>query len=194
MKLYHSPWACSVAAHMALAESGAPFESESVNLKTKLTASGADFSLVTPKSYVPALELDDGEIVTENIAVLDYIAGRFPQFGLDGTMGRTRLLEALAYVSTEIHKSFKPFWHNDSDERKAAASAYITARMRYLAGTVAGDFLFGDRPSVADYYVLTMVLWAARFSVEVPPALAAIADRLKAMPAVQATLKAEKMI
>ncbi len=83
---------------MALAESGAPFESESVNLKTKVTASGADFSLVTPNSYVPALELDDGEIVTENIAVLDYIAGRFPQFGLDGTMGRTRLLEALAYV------------------------------------------------------------------------------------------------
>jgi len=194
MKLYHSPWACSVAAHMALAESGEPFESESVNLKTKLTASGADFRGVTAKSYVPALELEDGEVVTENIAVLDYIAGRFPQFGLDGAMGRTRLLEALAYLSTEIHKSFKPFWHDESDERKAAASAYITARMQYLAGTVAGDFLFGDRPSVADFYILTMVLWAGRFGVEVPPALTALSDRLKAMPAVHATLQAEKMI
>lgn len=193
MKLYYCPWACSLAAHIALAEAGAPFDSESVNLKTKITASGMDFNGVTRKGYVPALRLDDGELVTENIAVLDYIAGQYPVFGVEGPLGRTRLLEALAYISTEIHKSFKPFWHNGTDEQKAVASAYITARMRYLADTIGGDYLFGDRPGVADFYILVMTLWAGRFGVEVPTALAALADRLKMRPAVSATLKAEGM-
>lgn len=194
MKLYYGPWACSLAAHMVLHEVREPFDSESVNLKTKITATGADFNDVTPKGYVPALKLEDGEIVTENIAVLDYLAARYPEFGLDGPMGRTRLLELLAYLSTEIHKSFKPFWHHGTDEQKAVASAYITARMRYLADTMRGDYLCGDRPRVADYYALVMMLWADRFGVEVPPALAALGERLKERPAVQATLKVEGII
>ena len=96
----------SLAAHIILHEAGEPFDSESVDLKTKITASGADFNAITPKSYVPALRLDDQELVTENIAVLDYLAQIYPGFGVPGALGRTRLLEALAYVSTEIHKSF----------------------------------------------------------------------------------------
>lgn len=191
MKLYYCPWACSLAAHIALHEAGVPFDSESVDLKTKMTASGADFNQVTPKGYVPALMLDEGELVTENIAVLDHLAGRYPQFGLEGALGRTRLVEALAYISTEIHKSYKPFWHNGTDSQKAVASAYITARMRYLADRMAGDYLFGDRPSVADFYLFVTTLWAGRFGVEVPPELAALHERLKARPAVRATLDAE---
>lgn len=194
MKLYYGPWACSLAAHMVLHEVGEPFDSESVNLKTKVTATGGNFSDVTPKAYVPALELEDGEIVTENIAVLDYLASRYPDYGLEGPMGRTRLLELLAYLSTEIHKSFKPFWHHGTDEQKAVAGAYITARMRYLADTMRGDFLCGEQPRVADYYALVMMLWAGRFGVEIPPALAALGERLKARPAVQATLKAEGIV
>lgn len=191
MKLYYCPWACSLAAHIALHEAGVPFDGESVDIRTKLTASGADFNGVTRKGYVPALELDDGTILTENIAVLDYLAGVYPQFGVDGPLGRTRLVEALAYISTEIHKSFKPYWHNGTAEQKAVASAYITARMRYLADTMAGAYLFGDRPSVADFYIFVTTRWAERFGVEVPPALAALHQRLDARPAVDATLAAE---
>lgn len=191
MKLYYCPWACSLAAHIMLHEVGAPFANESVDIRTKITASGADFNSVTRKGYVPALRLDDGEIVTENIAVLDYLAGVYPQFGLDGPLGRTRLVEALAYISTELHKSFKPFWHNGTDEQKAAASAYITARMRYLGDTIKGDYLFGDQPTVADFYLFVNTRWAERFGVEIPPAIAAIHQRLNARPAVQATLRAE---
>lgn len=191
MKLYYCPWACSLAAHIVLHEVGVPFGNESVDIRTKVTAGGTDFNKVTPKGYVPALQLDNGEIVTENIAVLDYLAGVYPQFGIDGALGRTRLVEALAYISTELHKSFKPFWHNGTDEQKAAASAYITARMRYLGDTIKGDYLFGDQPTVADFYLFVNTRWAERFGVEIPPAIAAIHERLNARPAVQATLKAE---
>ncbi|WP_447930264.1 glutathione S-transferase N-terminal domain-containing protein [Sphingopyxis fribergensis] len=194
MKLYYCPWACSLAAHIALHEAGIPFENESVDIRTKITASGGDFNKVTPKGYVPALELDNGEILTENIAVLDYLAGIYPQFGVEGPLGRTRLVEALAYISTEIHKSYKPFWHNGTDEQKAVASAYITARMRYLGGTIKGDYLFGDQPTVADFYLFVNTRWAERFDVEIPPAIAAIHERLNARAAVQATLKAEGLV
>lgn len=191
MKLYYCPWACSLAAHIALHEAGVPFEGESVDIRTKLTASGEDFNAVTRKGYVPALQLDDGTILTENIAVLDYLAGVYPEVGVDGPLGRTRLVEALAYISTEIHKSFKPYWHNGTDEQKAVASAYITARMRYLADTLQGAYLFGDRPSVADFYIFVTTRWAERFGIAVPSALAALHQRLDARPAVAATLVAE---
>ncbi|MER8603704.1 glutathione S-transferase N-terminal domain-containing protein [Mesorhizobium sp. M1233] len=99
MKLYYSPLACSLADHIALEEAGVSFERESVNLKTKRTGSGDDFTTVTRKGYVPALVLDSGETLTENIAVLDWIASQYPPLGVAGPLGRTRLLEALAYVS-----------------------------------------------------------------------------------------------
>jgi len=191
MKLYYSPGACSLAAHIALHETGASFDSERVDLTTKTTISGADFEAVTIKGYVPALVLDDGELVTENIAILDYLAGIYPQFALDGPLRRTRLLEALAYISTEIHKSYKPFWHDGSDSQKAIASAYITKRLQYLADRVAGAYLLGDRPSVADFYLFVTLLWATRFGVTIPSALVPAYDNLRARAAVQATLAAE---
>lgn len=191
MKLYYCPWACSLAAHIALFEAGVPFENESVDIRTKVTESGADFNSVTRKGYVPALQLDNGEVVTENIAVLDYLAGVYPQFGVAGPLGRTRLVEALAYISTELHKSFKPYWHNGTDEQKTVASAYIQARMQLLGDTIKGDYLFGDQPTVADFYLFVNTRWAERFGIEIPPAIAAIHERLNARPAVQATLKAE---
>jgi len=191
MKLYYSPGACSLAAHIALHEVGAPFDGERVDLTTKTTSSGADFDAVTIKGYVPALVLDDGELVTENIAILDYLAGIYPQFALEGPLGRTRLLEALAYISTEIHKSYKPFWHDGSDSQKAIASAYISKRLQYLADRVAGAYLLGDRPSVADFYLFVTLLWATRFSVTIPSALVPVYDNLRARVAVQATLAAE---
>ena len=191
MKLYYCPGACSLAAHIALHEAGVPFDSESVDLQSKTTASGADFSAVTIKGYVPALVLDDGAPLTENIAILDYLAGKYPQFGLEGPIGRTRLLEALAYISTEVHKSYKPFWRNGSEADKAAAGAYITKRLQYLADRVAGDYLLGDKPSVADFYLFVTLLWADKFGVTIPDALVPVYGNLRARAAVQATLAAE---
>lgn len=118
MKLYYAPGACSLADHIALHEAGLNFEHERVDLKTKRTESGADFSQINPKGYVPALVLDSGETLSENIAILDWIADQSPALTPSGPLGRARLLEALAYISTEIHKSFKPFFSGAGVQKK----------------------------------------------------------------------------
>jgi glutathione S-transferase len=194
MKLYFSPGACSLAAHIALREAGIPFESERVDLREKLTASGADFNLVNPKGYVPALVLDNGEVVTENIAVLDYLATQDSALGIQGPLGRTRLLEGLAYISTELHKSFKPFFKGAGHAEKAETGAYITKRMQFLADRIHGNYLFGDHPSVAEFYLFVTLLWADKFAVAIPTPLAALRDRIKARPAVQTAMSAEGLI
>lgn len=191
MKLYYAPGACSLAPHIALREAGVHFEIERVDLKTKITESGTDFRDVTVKGYVPALVLERGAVITENLAVLDYIAGREPSLGVDGPLGRTRLIEALTYVTTELHKSYKPFFKGGSEAERAVASEYITRRMRYLADTIAGDYLFGERPSVADFYLLVMMRWAGRFDIALPEPLAGLRLRLEARPSVRAALAAE---
>lgn len=191
MKLYYSPLACSLADHIALLEAGASFEREAVDLKTKRTASGADFTAVTRKGYVPALVLDDGEILTENIAVLDWIASQHPVLRIGGQLGRTRVLEALTYISTEIHRSFKPMWHRGSDAEKAKAGRRITTLLELFAADLGPDYLFGDRPSVADFYLFVMLLWARRFQVPIPEPLAALRARIAARPAVRTAMAHE---
>jgi glutathione S-transferase len=192
MKLYYHPGACSLSSQIALHEAGRPFEAEDVDLDSKVTATGESFSAINPKGYVPALELDDGELITENLAVLDYIAAENPRLGLDGGLGRTRLIETLAYISTELEKSFEPFFMSDSMwPDKANAAFYITKRMQYLAGSLRGDYLFGDRPTVADFYLFVTLRWADEFGVEIPEKLRGLRRRLEARPAVQAALKAE---
>ena len=153
MKLYYSPLACSLADHIALLEAGVPFEREAVDLKTKHTASGADFATVTRKGYVPALVLDGGEILTENIAVLDWIASQYPALRADGPLGRMRTLEARTYISTEIHRAFKPMWHQGTEEDKAKASRSIAVLLDLFAAGLETDYLFGDAPGVADFYL-----------------------------------------
>jgi glutathione S-transferase len=194
MKLYYYPGACSLADHIALREAGTAFQSESVDLKAKRTASGEDFNRVSGKGYVPVLVLDDGEVITENIAILDYLATKFPELAPGGALGRTRLLEALAYISTELHKGFKPFWADAGDAEKRAAAAQITRRMRFLADYMQGEYLFGDRPTAADFYLFVMMLWAERFGVAIPPALAGMGERLRARPAVQTALEVEGLL
>ncbi|MER8416643.1 glutathione binding-like protein [Mesorhizobium sp. M1329] len=194
MKLYYSPLACSLADHIALEEAGVSFERESVNLKTKRTGSGDDFTTVTRKGYVPALVLDSGETLTENIAVLDWIASQYPPLGVAGPLGRTRLLEALTYVSTEIHRSFKPMWHQSSDAERAKASATITSQLEFFADGLETDYLFGDKPSVADFYLFVMLLWAARFHVPVPAPLQALRARMAARPAVRIAMDREGLV
>ena len=194
MKYYYFKGACSLAGHAALLEAGIPFEIESVDLKTKLTESGADFFAINPKGYVPAIVLDDGELVTENIAVLDWIAAQNPAVSLDGGMGRTRLLVALAYISTEVHKNFKPFFQNADDSSKQKAREFISQRLQLLSDELMGDFLFGDAPTVADFYLFVMILWADKFGVIVPEPLVALRHKMVPRASVQAALHAEGMI
>jgi glutathione S-transferase len=191
MKLYYSPLACSLADHIALLEAGASFQREAVDLRTKRTASGADFTKVARKGYVPVLVLDDGEVLTENIAVLDWIATRYPALGLGGPLGRTRVLEALTYISTEVHRAFKPMWHRGSETDRQNAARTITALLEVLADGLASDYLFGENPGVADFYLFVMLLWAMRFGVPTPESFKALRVRMAARPAVRAAMAHE---
>jgi glutathione S-transferase len=191
MKLYYAPGACSLADHIALNEAGLTFDIERVDLKTKVTESGADFNRINPKGYVPALVLDDGEVVTENVAVLDFIATQAPSLALEGPLGRTRMLEALVYISTELHKNFKPFFAGASDDDKAKAQHILGKRLEYLSDRLRGDYLFGNTPKAADCYLIVMLLWAARFNLALPAALQAYRERALARPSVQAAMQAE---
>jgi glutathione S-transferase len=192
MKLYYSPGACSLAAHIALLEGGLDFELERVDLKTKVTETGADFNSINTKGYVPALLLDSRDVVTENIAVLDWIASQAPALGLAGDLGRTRLLQTLAFISTEIHKSFKPFFTGADDEEKARANKYINKRMHWLAERKTGKYLFGNDPTVADFYLLVTLRWAARLNIGIPEPLITLQIRLLDRPKVQAAIEFEE--
>lgn len=194
MKLYYSPGACSLADHIALHEAGLSFEHEKVDLKAKRTQSGDDYTAINPKGYVPALTLDSGETLSENIAILDWIAHQDTKLKPAGPMGHTHLLQALAYISTEIHKSFKPFFAGAGDDEKAKAGETILKRMGYLADTMEGDFLFGTDLSVADCYLFVMLLWARKNGLDVPETLAAYRDRLMERPSVKAAMAHEGLI
>ena len=194
MKLYYSPLACSLADHIALREAGFDFDLERVDLKSHRTEDGRDFHEVSAKGYVPALVLDDGQIITENVAVLDWIATAAPELSAGGRLGRTRTLEALTYITTEIHHAFKPMWHGGSADEKAAAGTRVKTLLALPAADMQGDYLFGDRPTVADFYLFVMLLWAERFGVETPGSLEAMRDRMRARPAVRAAMVYEGLL
>lgn len=191
MKLYYAPGACSLADHIALREAGMTFELDKVDLKAKTTAGGEDFRAVNPKGYVPALRLDDGSVLTENIALLDWIATQHPDLAPPEPIGRTRQLELLAYISTELHKSFAPFFKGGSDEEKAKAKDAIGQRFAFIAEHMKGDYLFGESFTVADAYLFVMLTWADKMGIEPPATLTAFARRMRQRPAVRAALEQE---
>src|SRR5258708_22893555 len=144
MKLYFSPGACSLDDHIAMHEAKLDFQWSKVELKNKRTEDGRDFNQINPKSYVPALQFDDGELLTENVAILSFVADKAPQLTPQGRFGHIRLLEMLAYISTEIHKGFKPFFKPDAAEaEKKGAGNLLAKRFGYLAERMKGDYLFG---------------------------------------------------
>ena len=194
MKLYYAPGACSLADHIALHEAGLGFQHVRVDLKAGTTEDGGDYRAINPKGYVPALVLDSGEVLTENVALLDWIAHQSPSLKPEGALGRTRLLELLAYISTEIHKGFKPFFAGGSDADKAKAGEVIGKRLSYLAERIEGDYLTGPHPSVADFYLFVMLLWADKFGLDAPAPLAVLRDRLKALESVQTAMRHEGLI
>ncbi|QIE29717.1 glutathione binding-like protein [Caballeronia sp. SBC2] len=191
MKLYYSPGACSLADHIAMHEAGMTFDRVRVDLKSKLTETGQKFEEINPKGYVPTVEMDDGQILTENVAILSWIARRKSSLTPTGEQGELRLLEMLAFISTEIHKQFGRVFRPTSDAEAAAAREKISQRFELIGGLMKGDYLFGQEASVADAYLFTMLLWANKVGFELPQRLAEFAQRMRTRPAVQLALKHE---
>ncbi len=153
MKLYYSPGACSLSPHIVLLEAGLPFTSEKVDLKSKKTSAGVDFLTVNSKGTVPTLQLDDGQVLTEGPAIVQYLADLKPDSGLApraGTFERYRLMEALNYISSELHKSFGPLFNpaSTADAKKAALDT-LGKKFDWLSGHLGSkNFLVGDRFTV----------------------------------------------
>jgi glutathione S-transferase len=194
MKLYYSPGACSLASHIALIESGLPFETEHVDLRSRITAGGADYRLINPKGYVPALELEDGDILTENLAILSFIAAESGWLSPPEGMGHWRVLETTAFISSEIHKSFKPLFNPAADESaKARARALLASRFELLALQLGRRAcLFGDHPMIADCYLFVMLMWArGKADVSLPPSLDAYFRCMREHPSFARALREE---
>jgi glutathione S-transferase len=200
MKLYYSPGACSLSPHIVLREAGLDFQPVRVDLKTKKTAEGADFTAINPKAYVPALELDNGELLTEGPAIIQYVADLSPERGLaptPGTLARARLQEWLNLIATELHKGFTPLFRGGSEDWKNAALDNIHRRFTFIDGHLAGrSFLLGEQFSVADAYLFTVLSWTRFVKIDMTPypALQAFSARVGARPAVQEALRAEGLL
>ena len=198
IKLYYSPGACSLSPHIILHEAGIHFEIEKVNLGTKTTDSGHDFNAINPKGYVPALIMNNGQLLTEGPAVVQYIADLAPDKKLAppaGTIERYRLQEWLNFISTEIHKGFSPLFNpNASEDSKGAARKLLTRRISFAATALEDrDYLLGKTFTVADAYLFTVLRWThhVEFDLSPWPVLKEYLDRVAVRPAVKAAMKAE---
>jgi glutathione S-transferase len=201
MKLYFSPGACSLASHIALREAGLDFTLEQVDLRSKRTAGGHDFAAINSKGYVPALEMRDGDLLTEGPAILQFVADLAPDRQLapaNGTLERYRLIEWMNFISTELHKSFSTLFRPTSTEdMKEAARTHLRNRLTWLAARLEGsDFLMGSQFTVADAYLFTVLGWAGivQFDLAPWPVLAAFTQRVAARPSVQQALRAEGLL
>jgi glutathione S-transferase len=198
MKLYYAPQACSMAPHIMLRELDLPFELIRVDNRTKQTAAGEDFLAINPKGYVAALQLDNGQVLTEGPAILQYLADLRPEANLapqNGTFERVRLQEWLNFVSTEIHGGLGWLFNAQfPEEVKRLIKEKLFKRFAVLVRTLEQqDYLMPEGFSVADAYLFTVLRWAAGFGIELEqwPALVRFQARIDQRPAVKATLAAE---
>lgn len=198
MKLFYKAGACSLSPHIVLREAGLDFTAEKVDLALKKTESGADYLAINPKGQVPALLLDDGSLLTEGVAIVQYLADRVPDRGLipaAGTLSRYHAIEWLNYIATELHKGFSPLFNPKTpEEYKAFAREKLEKQFDYLDSVLAKQhFLLGNKFSVADAYLFTILRWAIgmKFDIKKHTQLSAYFDRVAARPAVDATLNAE---
>ena len=201
MKLYYSPGACSLSPHIVAREAGLNVDLVKTDLKTKQFDGGGDFTAVNSKGYVPALQLDDGQVLTEGPAIIQYLADQKPDAGLvpkAGTMERYRLQEWLNYITSELHKSFSPLFNPaTTPEGKDAAKVYLDKRFGYVAKQLEGkSYLMGEKFSVADAYLFTVANWGQWVGVDLAqwPNVKAHHARVAARPKVQETLKAEGLL
>ena len=202
MKLYYAPGACSLAPHIVAHETGIKLELEKVDTKTKAMASGGDFRDVTPKGYVPALQLDgDDGLLTEGPVISQYLADLHPESGLAppaGTLARYRLQEWLGYINSEIHKNYSPLFNPaTSEETRKEKIDYLAKRYDLVEQRLAtNSFLLGEQYTVADIYLFVVTNWAriVKMDLSAFPNLLAFQKRVAARPAVQAALKAEGLV
>lgn len=201
MKLYYSPGACSMAVHIVLNEGGFSFDKEQVDLASKKTASGADFTAINPNGYVPALMLDNGEVLTEAVVILAWLADQAPERRLApaaGSMERYRLQEKLNFLTTELHKGVGSLFNPRMPEDwRTQVKAGLGKRLDYIAGLLQDrQYLMGDEFSIADAYLFTILGWSGLVKLDLSPwpVLASYSARIAERPAVQATMKAEGLI
>jgi glutathione S-transferase len=199
MKLYFSPGACSLSPHIVLREAGIPFDLEQVNIGVKKTKSGADFREINPKGYVPVLQLDDGQILTEGPAIVQYLADQKPESKLApaaGTMERYRLLEWLNYISTELHKAFSPLFNAKTPaETKSLIKEQLAAKFDFVTKQLGSHpYLLGEHFTVADAYLFTVLRWTRFVEIDLSkwPVLTAFQARVGERPAVRDAIAAEK--
>jgi len=195
MKLYYSPGACSLSPHIVALEAGIPLQLEKVDGNVKRTESGQDYWQVNPKGYVPALLLDNGELLTEGTAIVQYLADLKPESGLapaNGTLPRYRLQESLGYINSELHKTYSPLFRPTTpDEVREERKDYLRKRYAPLDAVLAKqDWLLGDHFTAADAYLFTVTNWAKHVELDLSgfPALLAFQKRVAARPKVQAAM------
>jgi glutathione S-transferase len=201
MKLYYSPGACSLSPHIALHEAGLAHDLVKVDLRAKKTENGDDFNAINPKGQVPALVLDNGELLTEGPVIVQAIADHAPGKHLAPAVGskeRYRLQEWLNFITTELHKNFSPLFNPTiPDEVKTFFKDRLMGKFKYIDGRLAGhDYLMGEQFTVADGYLLVMLRWADAHKMDLSGLknLMAFKDRVTARPNVQAALKMEGLL
>jgi glutathione S-transferase len=201
MKLYYFSGACSLSPHIVLLELGLPYSLEKVDFATKKTAAGIDYFTINSKGAVPALQLDDGRVLTEGPAIVQYLADQKPESGLApraGTFERYRLMEILNYITSEVHKGFAPLFNPKiSADWKASALANIETKFDWLSGFLKDKtFLMGDAFTVADAYLFTVLNWTGNLKIDLGrwPVLTAYQSRIALRPKVQQALKEEGLL
>lgn len=201
MKLFYSPGACSLASHIALHESGLKYDIAKVDLRSKTLADGSDYRQICQQGYVPALQLKNGELLSEGPAILQYIADQAPATNLapaNGSFARYRLQSTLNYIATEIHKNFSPLFDPSADSAaKSSAMARLSARLPQVEQQLAAqNYLVGDNFTVADAYLFTVLGWARMVKFDLSPFvnLLAYQQRIAARPSVVAAMTAEGLI
>jgi glutathione S-transferase len=201
MKLYYAPGACSLSPHIVSREAGIPVELQKVSTKDKTMEGGGDYWQVNGKGYVPALKLEDGEILTEGPAIVQYLADRKPESGLapkNGTLERYRLQEWLNFLTAEIHKSFSPLFRPTTpDEYKTISKENLAKRFDWLEKQLAGkDYLMGKTFTVADAYLFVLLGWTKPIGIDLSrwPNLAAYHARVAGRPKVKEAMLADGLI
>ena len=201
MKLFYAPGACSLSPHIVALEAGIELRLQKVDLKTKTIAAEGDYLAINPKGSVPALQLDDGQILTEGPTVVQYLADLEPAKGLAppaGTMARYRLQEWLGYINSELHKTYSPLFRPDTPaQTRAERLAYLVRRYAIVEKQLAAHpYLLGESFTVADAYLFTVTHWAGtvKFDLAPFPSVRAFQERVAARPAVQAAMQAEGLI
>jgi glutathione S-transferase len=201
MKLYYAPGACSLSPHIVARELGLSFELQKVNTKDKTIEGGGDYWKVNERGYVPALELDNGQILTEGPAIVQYLADQKPQAGLApkaGTFERYRLQEWLNFLTSEVHKQFSPLFRpNTPEDYKTIAKQNLATRFDWLDKQLGGrEYLLGSQFSVADAYLFVLLGWTKPTQIDLArwPNLASFHKRVGARPKVQEALRAEGLL